>query len=221
VPVATELGTSNVADGEALGGEVNEELAYYSRRRLEPNAKLVLSTLSVPTEPHEGILNQLPKLHRDLLERLQQLFEERPIWTRIALANQFEVPRDRQTIIFNKALIPQVCYTIIDGPWKDTLVRYGYDVRLEKEARIYQRISFRVVTKKPEGRQSKKLTRSYGSVAPKRSTAQRSATSGSAYGDPAKADDAEVDQDEGEEEEGAADVDEEDDLLGEEANMSK
>ncbi|KIJ56642.1 hypothetical protein M422DRAFT_57318 [Sphaerobolus stellatus SS14] len=71
-------------------------------------------------------------------------FEERPVWTKLALLNQFP-PAEAREISNTKYLIPLFCYVFIDGPWRDTLVRFGYDPRADIAARQYQRIYFRNV----------------------------------------------------------------------------
>ncbi|CAG8684814.1 1819_t:CDS:2, partial [Cetraspora pellucida] len=65
--------------------------------------------------------------------RIQKLFAERPIWTRLALMNNLPVC-DRRSI---KMLLPMVAYLMLNGPWRDCWMRYGYDPRKNKEARLY------------------------------------------------------------------------------------
>jgi len=45
----------------------------------------------------------------------------------------------------SKILLTLACYTFSDGPWRDTLCRFGYDPRKDPEARFHQRIYFRNV----------------------------------------------------------------------------
>jgi general transcription factor 3C polypeptide 5 (transcription factor C subunit 1) len=37
----------------------------------------------------------------------------------------------------SKVLLPLVCYVFQDGPWRDTLVKFGYDPRKDANARLY------------------------------------------------------------------------------------
>jgi general transcription factor 3C polypeptide 5 (transcription factor C subunit 1) len=62
--------------------------------------------------------------------------EERPVWTRVALLNQLANDEERTFVNYSKEYLPLVAYTITDGAWKDTLVRFGYDVRDSPEARM-------------------------------------------------------------------------------------
>jgi len=71
-----------------------------------------------------------------------QLFEERPVWTRTAILNQF-LPYEVREIINSKFILPLVSYVFEDGPWRDTQVRLGYDPRQDVQARFYQRLYFR------------------------------------------------------------------------------
>lgn len=36
-----------------------------------------------------------------------------------------------------KAALPAVCWTFSDGPFRDSCIRYGYDPRQHREARMY------------------------------------------------------------------------------------
>ena len=35
-------------------------------------------------------------------------------------------------------LLPLVAYLMSNGPWRDCWIRYGYDPRLNREARLYK-----------------------------------------------------------------------------------
>ncbi|GBC00423.1 hypothetical protein RclHR1_03850021 [Rhizophagus clarus] len=71
----------------------------------------------------------------------KKLFEERPIWTRLALENNLPL-NDKRNI---KRLLPLVAYLMSNGPWRDCWIRYGYDPRLNKNnaARFYQLLDIR------------------------------------------------------------------------------
>ena len=43
-----------------------------------------------------------------------------------------------------KHYIAASCYTINDGCWRDTLVRFGYDPREDRSSRFYQKLSFQL-----------------------------------------------------------------------------
>ncbi|CAL1702142.1 unnamed protein product [Somion occarium] len=96
----------------------------------------------VPDKPSAVVEEQREKADKKLLKRLEELFAERPVWTRTAILNQFE-PFEVREIINSKFLLPLVSYVFADGPWRDTQVRLGYDPRRDPQARFYQRLYFR------------------------------------------------------------------------------
>ncbi|KAI0643723.1 RNA polymerase III transcription factor IIIC subunit-domain-containing protein [Trametes meyenii] len=96
----------------------------------------------VPNNPSPAVEEQRSQADKKILKRLEDLFEERPVWTRAAIFNQF-TPMEVRDIINSKYLLPLVSYVFEDGPWRDTYVRLGYDPRQDPEARFYQRLYFR------------------------------------------------------------------------------
>lgn len=96
----------------------------------------------LPSKPSKQVEDMRSSANEGLYSRLQELFQQRPIWTKLALLNQFSETEARE-INNTKYLIPLVCFVFIDGPWRDTLVRFDYDPRKNKTARFYQRIYFR------------------------------------------------------------------------------
>ncbi|KAI0662974.1 RNA polymerase III transcription factor IIIC subunit-domain-containing protein [Cubamyces menziesii] len=96
----------------------------------------------VPDKPSAAVEEQRGQADKKILQRLEELFAERPVWTRAAIFNQF-TPLEVRDIINSKYLLPLVSYVFEDGPWRDTYVRLGYDPRQDPEARFYQRLYFR------------------------------------------------------------------------------
>ena len=43
-----------------------------------------------------------------------------------------------------KCMLPLVAYYFITGPWRTLWVRFGYDPRKNKEAKIYQLVDYRI-----------------------------------------------------------------------------
>ncbi|KAI0751283.1 RNA polymerase III transcription factor IIIC subunit-domain-containing protein [Daedaleopsis nitida] len=99
---------------------------------------------NVPTKPSSTVEEQRQQADKKILNRLDELFQERPVWTRTAIFNQFQ-PIEVREIINSKYLLPLVSYVFEDGPWRDTYVRFGYDPRQDPDARFYQRLYFRNV----------------------------------------------------------------------------
>ncbi|KAJ3154164.1 tau 95 subunit of transcription factor TFIIIC [Geranomyces michiganensis] len=72
-------------------------------------------------------------------QAMRTLFNTRPVWTRLALINSLPAAYRGDL----KVLLPLYAYSMTAGPWRDTWIRYGYDPRLDPEARFYQIIDVR------------------------------------------------------------------------------
>ncbi|KIX08946.1 uncharacterized protein Z518_00024 [Rhinocladiella mackenziei CBS 650.93] len=92
-----------------------------------------------PVKPNPKCLplSQLPESHQKMYQLMRDLFEERPIWTRRALMNQFP---DDAPFYLARPLIAYLAFSIRSGPWRDTLCRYGVDPRTDRSYRKYQSV---------------------------------------------------------------------------------
>ncbi|KAG8793156.1 tau 95 subunit of transcription factor TFIIIC [Serendipita sp. 399] len=72
----------------------------------------------------------------ELLRKLETLFEQRPAWTRLGLLNQLD-DEDVRTIQNNKPIWSLCSYVFHDGPWRDSVLKLGYDPRQDPEAYKY------------------------------------------------------------------------------------
>ncbi|THH33805.1 hypothetical protein EUX98_g447 [Antrodiella citrinella] len=119
---------------EATG---EEKKRYINRMRWKGYGPVSLyyADKEVPTKPTTSVEEQRSHADQKLLKRLQELFDQRPVWTRAAIYNQFD-PLGVREIINSKFLLPLVSYVFQDGPWRDTQVRLGYDPRTQPEARL-------------------------------------------------------------------------------------
>ncbi|TPX55541.1 hypothetical protein PhCBS80983_g05232 [Powellomyces hirtus] len=77
----------------------------------------------------------------EALTAMRQLFEKRSMWTRAALLNS--MPKAYHS--FMKVLLPLHAYVVTSGPWRECWIRYGYDFRVDPEARFGQIIDVRFV----------------------------------------------------------------------------
>ncbi|THH20126.1 hypothetical protein EW146_g1148 [Bondarzewia mesenterica] len=144
-------------------GEEKKRLINKMRWKGFGPASIMFSERDVPKNPPPNCEEIRDQFDQKLLKALEERFQERPIWTRAALLNQFTAAEARE-IHNSKVLLPLSCYVFQDGPWRDTLVRFGYDPREEKRARFYQRLYFRnlnhaivrpsVITRRQETRHS-------------------------------------------------------------------
>ncbi|KAI8818977.1 RNA polymerase III transcription factor IIIC subunit-domain-containing protein [Fimicolochytrium jonesii] len=107
----------------------------------------------VPTKPPKTA--SLAGIPAEALTLMQQLFEQRPCWTRLAITNN--LPARYRPLI--KKLLPLYAYSYMAGPWRDTWLRYGYDPWNDKEARFSQIIDLRFMkpTKAASSLRAKRL----------------------------------------------------------------
>ncbi|KAF8362704.1 tftc-5 [Pristionchus pacificus] len=89
--------------------------------------------------------------HRMLFE----LFEERPLWTRVAVAYRTKL---EETLL--KSLLQKYAFYINNGPWGRLWCKFGYDPRKDPNSVLYQTlmVSFRQHTKIPERQRLKVST---------------------------------------------------------------
>lgn len=67
------------------------------------------------------------------------MFEQRPIWSKAALAFETKFKRDQL-----KYLLPAVAYYFVTGPFRVMWVKMGYDPRKDSSSRIYQTLDYRI-----------------------------------------------------------------------------
>lgn len=93
----------------------------------------------VPEGPSSAVPND-PMLE-SLIFELKKVLDERPIWTRRALANRVgDVPG----IYLFKTALQYVGYQFRAGPFRDAVIKYGVDPRTDPKYRIYQTLFFKV-----------------------------------------------------------------------------
>ncbi|XP_062548215.1 general transcription factor 3C polypeptide 5 [Armigeres subalbatus] len=97
----------------------------------------------LPTEPNvlarETITNR--NVRPEVIEMVTKKFEERPIWTKTALKGSLQLSEEDI-----RYLLPSMAFYFVNGPWRGTWVRFGYDPRQLFESRYYQLLDFRVRT---------------------------------------------------------------------------
>ncbi|EJD01218.1 uncharacterized protein FOMMEDRAFT_158350 [Fomitiporia mediterranea MF3/22] len=123
-------------------GEEKKRLINRARWKGYGPATVSFSDKTIPLGPPEAVAKATTESDKRILDLLKQRFDERPCWTKTALFNQFNAGDSRE-LMNSKHLLPSVCYVFSDGPWRDTLLKFGYDPRAEPSARFYQRLYFR------------------------------------------------------------------------------
>ncbi|KAK7910923.1 transcription factor tau subunit sfc4 [Apiospora marii] len=91
-----------------------------------------------PLRPMDKDLEQVPP---ELVDKVRNAMDERPIWTRRALANRVG-PLAVDTHL--KIAIATVGYQFKGGPWRDAVVKYGVDPREDPKYRPYQTLAFKL-----------------------------------------------------------------------------
>lgn len=161
--------------------------ASQSSKVSDAGAPLIsVSKEPVPTGPAAVVEAERSAARTGVLAHLENLFEEQPLWSRPALlaalaaqTGPVQVKRNgkkeemgiepgneyglrlQRLVATSKLYLPLMCYTITDSPWRDVLVRFGFDVRKDPAARFSQRIGFRPTGRKGYAK-SRKLTYAYG-----------------------------------------------------------
>ncbi|XP_015182271.1 PREDICTED: general transcription factor 3C polypeptide 5 [Polistes dominula] len=102
---------------------------------------ICFKTPGVPTKPPHGIetamkVKFLQNMH---IDKIRQMFEERPIWSKNAILYHTKFTTEHL-----KILLPSVAYYFITGPWRIMWIRLGYDPRKDITARKYQTLDYRL-----------------------------------------------------------------------------
>ncbi|GES58125.1 RNA polymerase III transcription factor subunit [Aspergillus terreus] len=96
----------------------------------------------VPTHPRENCppLAEQEQTVKDTVAAIEALFTQRPAWTRRALRNALPTLEQRYAL---RMAIPYVGYIFRSGPWRDAIVKFGHDPRVDPAYRIFQTVMFR------------------------------------------------------------------------------
>ena len=122
-----------------------------TQRATKVLTQLVTSDVaSIPTKPRENCPDEdkLEKILQDTIAEVRSLFtHQKPAWTRRALRNSLKNPAHRTQL---RHAIPYVGYVFRSGPWRDAIIRFGYDPRTTPESRAYQTLMFKLLPREPE-----------------------------------------------------------------------
>ncbi|EDW11611.1 general transcription factor 3C polypeptide 5 [Drosophila mojavensis] len=94
-----------------------------------------------PTQPDGQVHKRLKVKYvsDEQFARVKKLFDEIPIWTRVALLYESGITNEKL-----KCIIPSLAFYFSNGPWRTMYVRYGYDPRKDFKSRYYQTFDFRL-----------------------------------------------------------------------------
>lgn len=150
VPVPAHLTKTGISFAHALRrdnvppGQMQRFVNRVRLSNITPQPFRVGRDAKVPTKPLQDVIRIEHRCDPKILARLRELLVERPMWSRVALKNQLNEAELKEVSGNNeKVYYALVGYSMVGGPWRDTMVRFGYDVRKDHSSRIYQRIFLR------------------------------------------------------------------------------
>lgn len=82
---------------------------------------------------------KLKFISTDQFTAVKELFDRRPIVSKMVISYETKVPSDKL-----KYILPLLSFYYTSGPWRIMWVRYGYDPRKDFESRYYQQLDYRV-----------------------------------------------------------------------------
>ncbi|KAH6666860.1 RNA polymerase III transcription factor IIIC subunit-domain-containing protein [Halenospora varia] len=84
---------------------------------------------------------------KSLVNEMLKAMDERPIWTRRSLTNRVAHSPYLNQI---KGVFQYVGYQFKGGPWRDAIIKFGVDPRIDPKFRIYQTFFFKMVLDEDE-----------------------------------------------------------------------
>ncbi|KAK7966081.1 uncharacterized protein PG986_000358 [Apiospora aurea] len=112
-----------------------------NRKRKTYGHYIAHNAYPVPNGPLRNMDKDLEQVPLELIDKVRNAMDERPIWTRRALANRVG-PLAVDTHL--KIAIATVGYQFKGGPWRDAVVKYGVDPREDPKYRSYQTLAFKL-----------------------------------------------------------------------------
>lgn len=97
---------------------------------------------------------------------LRAKLEEKPVWLRTRMFAGFDAAEKRAA----RRIIRQFCYVFIDGPWRGSWIRMGYDPRSTPESAKYQVVELRnnrELVHSKVTHPNRKRTKKFGGAKPK------------------------------------------------------
>ncbi|BES89302.1 RNA polymerase III transcription factor (TF)IIIC subunit [Nesidiocoris tenuis] len=129
-------------DNKDTHDDSEESLIGRTRKRRSGHAIFISFDVGlIPSKPREKAIKFLKVkfLSGEQYETIKKCFEERPVWSKLALMSVTGYMHDQM-----KYLLPSVAYYFVTGPYRVMWVRLGYDPRIEPSSRIYQTLDYRI-----------------------------------------------------------------------------
>jgi len=151
-PVFSRHGLPQNFDFKPAGGATRQVHPVTGLTRLVNSTRYKVKTIQsilfiqdeIPHAPEESFLKELKRTELNPVEQKMKdlLDKERPVWTRLALLNQLSLEESKY-VNNNKHVWPLIGYTFQDGPFRDLIIKFGYDPRKDPQARFYQHFVLR------------------------------------------------------------------------------
>ncbi|KAH6564253.1 hypothetical protein BASA82_001225 [Batrachochytrium salamandrivorans] len=138
---------------------VSGDSPRYTYKTARSRKRISFCDFSEETVPTEAPKNVSAPKH--LVDVLLELFAQRPIWSRNAILGTVDSTLIRQQHL--STALPVVSYFVLTGPWRSMWVRFGYDPRKERSARLYQTIDMRSVKHPGTARAQRAARNRFGS----------------------------------------------------------
>lgn len=118
---------------------------------------LAFTCKQVPEGANEKLKVPRNELLATCVEKLREIFQQRPCYLKSVLLC---ITNFSASLL--KEALPYVAYYFTTGPWRSCWVRFGYDPRLNPEAKYYQMIDYRLrYSAEPEQKVKAKPRSSY------------------------------------------------------------
>ncbi|CRG95902.1 conserved Plasmodium protein, unknown function [Plasmodium gallinaceum] len=134
----------NISNTEKLDySNNNDSLNKYSnkiivnKKTIHCNPIAKYDDLSLPLIPFDSAIKKY--VSDKLYNKVKLLFDIRPIWSKEVLLEHL----DNISTYCLKSCFSKICFYFVDGPWRRTYCKYGYDPRKDSTSYIYQTIDFR------------------------------------------------------------------------------
>uniref|UniRef100_A0A914Y2B4 Transcription factor IIIC subunit 5 HTH domain-containing protein n=1 Tax=Panagrolaimus superbus TaxID=310955 RepID=A0A914Y2B4_9BILA len=138
-PINRILAPEELPSTVATDPTTSQELLVVNKRPERKSfAVIVQGTEGFPKEPSKEAIEDVNQRCRpqEPHELLQNLFEQRKMWTRPAIINETGIEDG-----FLKAILPKFAFYIASGPFGRCWCKFGYDPREHPDAKAYQTIS--------------------------------------------------------------------------------
>ena len=150
VPIPPHSRSNRVSFAHALArahlppGQMQRFVNRVRLSNITPQPFRVGRDSKVPTQPQKDVVKIEHRCDPRIVARLRQLLQQRPMWSRVAIKNQLTEDEVNELNGSNEKVYYALSgYSMVGGPWRDTMVRFGYDVRADMASRVYQRVFLR------------------------------------------------------------------------------